>query len=226
MTLHEQFRDAIQRANWAALGAAPAGARDVSLQLHQIIIGPRGTGKTTAALNYAESLATEKLVRPGIVVALDCSAPASPAGFEAALAQAQGGVLILDQAQHLSRDFNGFDPIALLKGAMEDRAFVTVLVGETAGLEALLRDEPGLKRRINAPLHLTHRFSDHEIAAYHADLAEAARRAALTEAERAAEDEKNRSAAQWKEKREVEVAAPAAVRPMRPVRFTRKDAGA
>lgn len=225
MALHDHFQDAITRAHQATY-QANAGALDASTQLHHVVTGPRGSGKTTAAEKYVVALVAEGLAIEQKTARLDCGAAPDKKAFQNALWDARGGVLLLDNAHKLARDYNGYDPIALIKNAMEGRHNVFIFVGETAGLELLIRSEPGLQRRLNTPVHMPRRLRDDEIAAYQAAEAELVRRANLSTAERDAEDASRAEAAAWKQLQRVETASNAHIRPMKTVRFTRKDHGA
>ena len=224
MTLRHEFSDAIQRAQNARQGIAAGVALDAVTQLHQIIEGPSISGKTTLAKNYAAELEAQGLVLSGKTVVFDCTAGHGEQAFKDALDAATGGVLLLDDAQVLKRDYNGFDPIALLKVALLDRAAVVLLVGETAGLAEMTRFEPGLLRHFGTSV-TTKKLTASEIDAYHKAQAEEARRAALTPEAREDEDARKQSAEAWQAMKKVDVAIIHAVKPVKTVRFARKDGG-
>ncbi len=224
MTLRHEFSDAIQRAQNARLGIAAGLSLDAVTQLHQIIEGPGISGKTTLAKSYAAALETQGLTAVGKTQIFNCAAGHNQQHFMDTLSAATGGVLLLDNAHLLSRDYNGYDPIAPLKVALLDRATVVLLVGETAGLAKMTQFEPGLLRHFGTTV-ATKKFTAAEIDAYNKKLAEEARRDALSPEARADEDARRISAEAWHAMKKIDVAIINAVKPVKTVRFARKDGG-
>ncbi len=224
MTLRHEFSDAILRAQNARQGIAAGLALDAVTQLHQIIEGPSLSGKSTLAKNYAAELEAQGLAAKNKTQVFDCALGQGQQAFLDMLDAATGGVLLLDNAHLLSREYHGYDPIAPLKVALLDRACVVILSGETAGLAKMTQFEPGLLRHFGTAV-TTKKLTTAEIDAYHKEQAEEARRAALSPEALADEDMRRQSAEVWQAMKKVDVAITSAVKPVKTVRFARKEGG-
>ncbi len=133
------------------------GLKTAEVGLHCIFIGPAGTGKTTVARSWGKVLAAVGLLPTGHVVEVDRSdlvgqtvGSTGPQTL-AKIAEAEGGVLFIDEAYSLTpegpggQDF-GSEAVAALLRAMEDRRgrFAVIVAGYPAEMEQFLRSNSGL----------------------------------------------------------------------------------
>jgi len=133
--------------------------------LHYVITGNPGTGKTTAAkllgeiyyeLGYLESGHTVKVTRDHLVAEfVGGTAPKTKKKIE----EAMGGVLFIDEAYSLAKggenDF-GQEAVDTLVEAMTDRngQFAVVVAGYPKEMEEFLNLNPGLKDRFEGKVHI------------------------------------------------------------------------
>lgn len=136
-----------------------SGLRTAEVGLHLVFTGPAGTGKTTVARSYGKVLAAVGLLPSGHVVEVDRSdlvgqtvGSTGPQTL-AKIAEAEGGVLFIDEAYTLtptnpSQDF-GAEAVAALLRAMEDRRgrFAVVVAGYEADMQRFLESNSGLAGR-------------------------------------------------------------------------------
>src|SRR5699024_7890032 len=124
----------------------------VPAEMHMVITGPRGTGKTTLAGTWGDLLAALGLLPSGHIHKV--TAENLIAGFEGQsatktkeqIAEARGGVLFVDEAYALTRKGQGQsspfgdEVIATLLEAMEAERgeFCTILAGYPDDMERLL----------------------------------------------------------------------------------------
>lgn len=135
------------------------GLRTAEVGLHLVFTGPAGTGKTTVARSWGKVLAAVGLLPSGHVVEVDRSdlvgqtVGATGPQTLAKIAEAEGGVLFIDEAYTLtptnpSQDF-GAEAVAALLRAMEDRRgrFAAVVAGYEADMNRFLESNSGLAGR-------------------------------------------------------------------------------
>jgi len=210
MPLREEFNNALMRVQ-------KASSLDATAQLHQLVLGPPQSGRTTEAMEYAATLVTQR--HASHTQTLDLATAPDDTAFKKALADSRGGSLVIDNAHLLARNFNGYDPIILLKNAYDERRTVFILVGEQHAMETALKEEAGLKRRFSGAVYTERTFKQHEMDAYNAARAEEARRAGLSAEERDAEDRKAASVEEWRQRKDVDVAVNSNVKPLKTLRF-------
>lgn len=150
----------------ALLGLAPAPPR-----LHTAIIGNPGTGKTKAVelmakLYKALGLLDTDYVSTTLVSSLATAGINSENdAVNAAVSNAQGGILVIDRAHELFKTDNkssSYDTesriVSALVDALNDTSryskWMLVLVGEPDGMEYLLSAYPELRKRLANPIYM------------------------------------------------------------------------
>ena len=133
--------------------------------LHSVLVGNPGTGKTTVARILADIYKALGVLEKGHIVETDRQGLV--AGFVGQTAiktakvveQAMGGVLFIDEAYALSKtgasnDF-GDEAIQVLLKKMEDHRgkFATIVAGYPDEMERFLSTNPGLKSRFDHHIH-------------------------------------------------------------------------
>ncbi|WP_344465789.1 right-handed parallel beta-helix repeat-containing protein [Kitasatospora kazusensis] len=164
--------DLLRLAGWrreAGLAAPPAAG-------HLVFSGPPGTGKTTVARLYAQTLTALGALPKGHLVEvsrgdlvgeyLGSTSQKTRNAFE----RAHGGVLFIDEAYSLSRKFGanhdfGQEAIDELTKLMEDHRdeVVVIAAGYTEEMQNFLAANPGLKSRFSRTLEFAP-FSPEELA--------------------------------------------------------------
>jgi SpoVK/Ycf46/Vps4 family AAA+-type ATPase len=132
----------------------------VSVGLHLVFTGSPGTGKTTVARLVGRLYKAIGILDSGEIVEVDRSDLI--AGYvgqtalktQAKIAEADGGVLFIDEAYSLSADSKseygfGDEAIATLVKAMEDKrgSFAVVVAGYSEDMDEFIKSNKGLKSR-------------------------------------------------------------------------------
>lgn len=133
----------------------------VSLPLHAMFVGSPGTGKTTVAKIIGKMLADAGVLSSGHVVVRERSMLMGPVYSSEekntldAIAEAQGGILLIDEAYQLYQPADPRDPgrlvIETLMTAMADeskRDWMLILAGYPDEMRRMFEMNPGLKSRI------------------------------------------------------------------------------
>lgn len=159
--------------------------------LHQMILGPAPSGKTTQARAYAEALAAKGI--GGKVSELDISMLKYVGDAARIFATAKGGTLVIDELEktdssqrreilsHAVRAISDGDTLVIITGALS--------------LENDMEMEPGLSRRMNKPVILDRQLTRLEMNAFN-DARRTAREAA--DRERIAQEKRAQRVAEWK----------------------------
>ena len=131
--------------------------------LHSIFAGPPGTGKTTVARILGRILHRLGYLKQGHVVETDRSGLVgrwsghTPEIVKNKFAEAEGGILFIDEAYSLSndeRDSFGKEAIDTILKIMEDRSsdVMVICAGYPKEMKDFLKSNPGLQSRF--PFHL------------------------------------------------------------------------
>lgn len=139
------------------------GLKTAPVELHATLVGNSGTGKTTFAHLYAQLLKkTGYLKRGHLKVVSRADLVSGYVGqtaqkTKAAIRDALGGVLLIDEAYSLSGGPNdyGKEAIDTLVDEMPKHGenLVVVLAGYEAPMRRLIESNPGLSSRINRSIH-------------------------------------------------------------------------
>lgn len=141
---------------------------------HLVLTGNPGTGKTTAARVLGDIFAAVGIIEENKIVEVDRSSLISNHIGESELitrqklAEARGGILLIDEAYALfkedsSRDF-GSDIINTLVKALEDERgdLIVILTGYSKEMDSFLDSNPGLKSRFSFSIDLPD-YTDEEL---------------------------------------------------------------
>lgn len=161
--LHEKLTEMLDRA--AATGT----------KLHQFIVGPAGSGRTTQAHNYAAELiargfASQTRSRKDFeTVSFDN--PGDVNAVTKLMGDAHGGVLIVEnfRSRHDRDDGQKLLHNRLVR-AIDQQTVTVVFISTPAELAEALRNMPEISQRLRTTINTPKTFTPDEIAAYHYDL--------------------------------------------------------
>lgn len=136
-----------------------ASGKQEVMGAHLVLTGNPGTGKTTLARKLGEVMASAGILTTGHVVDTDRSKLVgkyigeTPLLVQQAIDEAQGGILLIDEAYTLKQDENdkyGQEAIdTLLKRMEDDRGkFVVVAAGYPKEMMNFINANPGMKSRM------------------------------------------------------------------------------
>lgn len=149
----------------------------LKLPLHAMFWGSPGTGKTTVAKRMGLMLKRAGVLSKGHVVIKERSTLLGPyysneeTNTQAAIEEAQGGILFIDEAYQLYQPNDPRDPgkfvIETLMTALADeskRDWMLILAGYTDEMKRMFEMNPGLKSRIpNSNIYIFDDFSKEEL---------------------------------------------------------------
>lgn len=151
------------------------GLATIKRSLHQVFLGPPGTGKTTVARVMGSLLHSLGYLEKGHVVEVDRSGLVaqyvgqSEAKTQEAIKKALGGVLFIDEAYALAKESGndfGSEVIATVLKAMEDHRsnLVVIVAGYADEMHRFINSNPGLQSRftefVNFPSYSEGELSD------------------------------------------------------------------
>lgn len=149
------------------------GLKPISVPLHSMFLGSPGTGKTTVAKNLGVWLKDAGVLSRGHVVVRERSTLSGTTygsdeeKTRAAIAEAQGGILLIDEAYQLYQPNDPKDPggrvIETLLTALSDesnRDWMLILAGYPDQMLEMFKANPGLRSRI--PQTNIYTFADYD----------------------------------------------------------------
>ncbi|MDF3023674.1 MAG: hypothetical protein K0R10_1035 [Alphaproteobacteria bacterium] len=164
--LHEKLTEMLDRA-----------ATDNATKLHQFIVGPAGSGRTTQAAAYAAELiargfANQTRSRKDFAT-VSFDNPGDVSAVTKLMGEAAGGVLIVDhfKPRHDIEDGQKLLHNRLVR-AIDQQTTTVVFISTPADLAEALRNMPEISQRLRTTINMPKTFSPDEIAAYHHDLKE------------------------------------------------------
>lgn len=159
--------------------------------LHQIILGPAMSGKTTQAHGYVTALANKGGI--GKMLRRDASDIKFVGDVTRIFKDAKGGALVFDELERVDATTRR-EILAHMVRAISENDTLIIVTGAIS-LENDMEMEAGLKRRMNTPIMLDRSFTQDEMRAHNA--AEAAQRDARDDAARR-EQARAQRVAEWK----------------------------
>ncbi len=164
MTLHEKLTETLDRA-----------ALDSGQKLHQFIVGPPQSGRTTQAEAYAAVLIARGLARQTRsrkdfeTVSFDD--PGDINAVTKLMGDATGGVLIVDRfrKRHDIDDGQKLLHNRLVR-AIDQRTATVVFISTPADMAEALRNMPEIAQRLRTTVNTPKTYTPEETAAYHYDL--------------------------------------------------------
>lgn len=164
MLLHEKLTETLDKA-----------AADSATPLHQFIVGPAGSGRTTQAQDYAAEIVTrgfgnQTMDRKNFATISFAGLTDTPL-VVSTLLDAVGGVLIVEDLKATGGTLSSAQKVLhdRVIGAMDKRLTTIVFTSGPRDLAAALREMPELGKRLRTTINLSHTFTPDEIAAYKAD---------------------------------------------------------
>ncbi len=146
------------------------GMKNIPMSYHMVFTGNPGTGKTTVARIMAEIFREYGILSKGTLVETDRSGlvgewvGSTALKVQKKIAEADGGVLFIDEAYALSGDYSqhdfGKEAIDTLVKAMEDKRtdFIVIVAGYTEPMKKFINSNPGLRSRFTKYIE----FSDYK----------------------------------------------------------------
>ena len=160
----DEVKSAVKEMAYSVQNAMQRAERGLGEQMHIILTGNPGTGKTTIARKLGEILASIGYLDSGHVVEVDRAKMVSPYQGETPKVvdrlcdKAKGGILFVDEAYTLAplsasgdRDNQGAQALEKLMKRMEDDRgqFIVIAAGYRTEMENLFRVNPGFRSRFN-----------------------------------------------------------------------------
>ena len=130
--------------------------------LHQALLGPGPSGKTTQAHEYAAALAVKGV--GGQVHDLEISQLKFVGDIGRQFTAAKGGTLVIDELQNTS-ETQRREVMAHIVRAISDNDTLVIMTGALS-LENDIDMDPGLKRRMNPPIIFDRIFTRAEMDGY------------------------------------------------------------
>ncbi len=202
LALHEKLTETLDRA-----------AADTGTKMHQFIVGPAGSGRTTQAQDYAAEMiargfANQTRSRKDFEI-VPFDNPGDVSAVTKLMGDATGGVLIVEnfRARHDSNDAQKLLHNRLVR-AMDQQTTTVVFISTPSDLAEALRNMPEISARLRTTVNTPKTFTPEEIAAYHHDQKEG--------------DRNRQRIAEWKEARDEDlrpkdkIAAPHTARFVKP----------
>ena len=180
MTLHPELQLAVDT-------ATPGSLRG----LHQMILGPAPSGKTTQARAYADALAVKGF--GGKVSEFDISMLRFVGDTAKIFESAKGGTLVVDELEKADSSQRR-EILSHIVQAISDGGTLIIVTGAVS-LENDMEMEPGLSRRMNKPVILDRQLTRAEMKAFN-DARGEEREAA--ERERKVQEQRAQRVAEWK----------------------------
>lgn len=200
--LHEKLIEMLDRA-----------AADTGTKMHQFIVGPAGSGRTTQAQAYAQEMiargfANQTRSRKDFDT-VDFDNPGDVTAVTKLMGDATGGVLIVEnfRKRHDRDDGQKLLHNRLVR-AIDQQTVTVVFISTPAELAEALRNMPEISQRLRTTVTTPKTFTPEEIAAYHYDLKEG--------------DRNRQRIAEWREARDEDlrpkdkIAAPQTARFVKP----------
>ncbi len=201
--LHEKLTEMLDKA-----------AANTGTKMHQFIVGPAGSGRTTQAQGYAAEMiargfANQTRSRKDFeTVSFDN--PGDVNAVTKLMGDATGGVLIVE---NFRPRHDGDDGQRLLHNrlvrAIDQRTTTIVFISTPADLAEALRNMPEISQRLRTTINTPKTFTPEEIAAYHDDLKEG--------------DRIRQRSAEWKEARDEDLRPRAELTAPKTARFRKRQ---
>lgn len=199
--LHEKLAQALDRA-----------AAETETKLHQFIVGPAGSGRTTQAEAYAAELiargfANQTRSRKDFeTVSFDN--PGDVSAVTKLMGDAAGGVLIVDnfKPRHDMEDGQKLLHNRLVR-AIDQQTTTVVFISTPSDLAEALRNMPEISARLRTTVNTPKTFTPDEVAVYHHDLREG--------------DRNRQRIAEWQEARDHDLRPKEKIAAPQTARFTK-----